>query len=344
MLLAAGGLAMGLGLLLGARLIGLAAFDYRAWAIAAVLTLVVELVMWLIPHFRWDERLADWDPHYIYVPMAAAALLLSLYVYIAPNVRVLALMGWFVALLFMAGFAGFAETVAVSSFMALGYLGAVTVLIAEGAQLSLLFEGVFVLVFLVISTYAGVVYDRLRAERRELSAVRKQLAQLALTDPLTDLPNRRHFEEILRSEIERIGRYGGECALAMIDVDSFKAYNDALGHVAGDMALRELAAVMRKHLRVSDMLARYGGEEFGLVMVNASRDEAYLAIDRLRETVEAYGFPDEEVLPGGQLTISAGIAICPDDARDFETLVERADEALYAAKRHGRNRVRTTAA
>ncbi len=94
---------------------------------------------------------------------------------------------------------------------------------------------------------------------------------------------------------------------------------------------------MREELRLSDVLARYGGEEFGLIMINTPKDEAYQAIDRLRRIVEAHPFRGAHVQPGRRLTISAGVASAPQDARNYEDLVQKADGALYAAKRKGRN-------
>jgi diguanylate cyclase (GGDEF)-like protein len=125
----------------------------------------------------------------------------------------------------------------------------------------------------------------------------------------------------------------------MIDVDFFKQYNDAHGHVEGDVLLRTLAGVMRAQVRATDLLSRYGGEEFGLIMSRTSKAEAARSVDRLRAVVEAYAFENEQTQPGGRLTISAGLAAAPDDGMDFDTIVRRSDDALYAAKRNGRNRV-----
>src|SRR3989442_447500 len=121
---------------------------------------------------------------------------------------------------------------------------------------------------------------RLRRDRQARKVLRAKLAELAITDPLTGLYNRRHFEEILRAEVHRIGRYGGNCSLGMIDLDFFKNYNDTLGHLAGDALLRELAALLRGHLRVSDVLARYGGGEVWVVMVKTPQNKAGVGVGR----------------------------------------------------------------
>src|SRR2546430_2209080 len=161
--------------------------------------------------------------------------------------------------------------------MALSYLGAITLLARQGQPLSMPFESSVATMFILINVFTGVVFERLRRDRQERKVLRAKLAELAITDPLTGLYNRRHFEEILRAEVHRIGRYGGHCSLGIIDLGFFKNYNDTLGHLAGDALLRELAALLRGHLRVSDVLARYGGEEFWLVLVHNPQDKAGLA-------------------------------------------------------------------
>jgi two-component system cell cycle response regulator len=124
----------------------------------------------------------------------------------------------------------------------------------------------------------------------------------------------------------------------MIDVDFFKNYNDTWGHLAGDAALRDLAELLRQRLRASDVLVRYGGEEFGLVMKRTPRDEAVRIVERLRVAVSSHPFRRNGT-DAAALTISAGVAGAPADASEYETLVRSADEALYEAKRLGRNRV-----
>ncbi len=307
------------------------------WALGA--TVLVQGALWLAVRLRWDERLARWDPHFIYVPMIAATALLTLYIYLAPSMRMVLLMAWFGAPILLAGLVGFAGLFAMSALMALSYLGAITLLARQGQPLSMPFESSVATMFMLINVFTGVVFERLRRDQQERKVLRAKLAELAITDPLTGLYNRRHFEEILRTEVHRIGRYGGNCSLGMIDLDFFKNYNDTLGHLAGDALLRELAALMRGHLRVSDVLARYGGEEFGLIMVNTPKDEAVQAMERLRAMVEEYPFRGGSIQPFGRLTVSVGIASCPSDGVDYEELVRKADGALYAAKRMGRNQI-----
>jgi len=166
-----------------------------------------------------------------------------------------------------------------------------------------------------------------------------QTARLAVTDGLTGLYNHRYMMERLRRDLERARESGERLSVLMIDIDHFKAYNDINGHMAGDVALKEVAAVIRSSAKREDVCARYGGEEFAVIAYGTDRALAARVAERLRAEVEARDFPNEEVLPGGNLTVSCGVATYPEDATDRGGLVEYADRALYAAKNLGRNRV-----
>jgi diguanylate cyclase (GGDEF)-like protein len=341
-LLATSGLLLALVVTYALNFSGLETLDSSQFILAAALTVLAQVALWLVVHFGWDARLS-WDRHYLFIPMTVAIVLLSTYIYLAPPVRMMLLMAWFSSLVFMAGLIGFVGVVMLASMMAIGYLTAVATLINQGAAIYLPLEVTAAATFLVINIYAGVVFERLRREHEETRALRSNLAELAITDPLTGLFNRRHFEDILRDEVARVRRYGGHCALAMLDLDFFKSYNDTLGHLAGDDLLRDLGQMLRRHMRMTDVLARYGGEEFGLIMVNTPKEVAIAAMERLRGLVEAYPFRGGNILPDGRLTVSVGIAGCPEDSIDVEELVRRADAALYTAKRGGRNQVQAAA-
>lgn len=336
--LATAGLALALVLMPGLEALGLTTLTYSEWLFAVLLTGLVQGAMLLTAHRGWEARLT-WDRHFIYVPLVGAIVLLTLYMFLVPEMRFIILLGWFVALLFMAGLGGFTAVVTLSGIMTLGYFAVGLIHFQSGYPLSLMFEaGVAGSVF-AISMYAGVVFERLRSDRREMGELRRRLADMALTDPLTGLPNRRHFEEVLRAELDRVRRYGGHCAVAMVDVDFFKHYNDNVGHLAGDIALRELADVMRRELRLNDMVSRYGGEEFALIVINASTEEALPILERLRLDVQEHPFRHRDIQPVGRLTVSAGLAAFPEDGRTYEELLKSADDALYHAKHGGRNRV-----
>lgn len=336
--LATGGLATALLLILGMKVLGLSGISYEEWLLAGVATAVIQGAL-LVVAIRGLDRLIPGDPHYLYTPLVGAMGVLVLYMYLAPELRFMMLLGWFVALLFMVGLGGFRAVVSLSFIMAAGYLAVGVLLERQGYPLALTFEAAMAAAVSIISVYAGFVFERLRAERREMREMRHRLADMALTDPLTQLPNRRHFEEVLRAELDRVGRYGGHCSVAIADVDFFKHYNDRLGHLAGDRALRELADVMRRELRLHDMVARFGGEEFSMIMINARMDEAYPILERLRADVEEHPFRGRDIQPTGRLTISAGLASFPEDGRTYEEILESADRALYRAKHAGRNQV-----
>jgi diguanylate cyclase (GGDEF)-like protein len=181
---------------------------------------------------------------------------------------------------------------------------------------------------------------KIHERTHELAEANARLGQLAVTDGLTGLFNHRHFHERLALEIERAQRSGRPVSLLMIDVDHFKAFNDAFGHPAGDEILRQLAVVLAAERRANDVVARYGGEEFAVILVDASKATAALVADKLRADVLRHDFPHQRSEgQGGRLSISVGVATCPDEATDVPTLVQAADAALYAAKRAGRNRV-----
>lgn len=181
--------------------------------------------------------------------------------------------------------------------------------------------------------------SHISARTQELAEANARLAQLAVTDGLTGLYNHRHLHERLALEIERSARNGLPLSLLMIDVDHFKAYNDRHGHPAGDELLRQLARIMMDGRRANDFVARYGGEEFAIVLVDTSKLTAAQVAERLCERVSEYHFAFREDQPDGRVSVSLGVSSFPDDATGPEELVRMADDALYRAKRLGRNRV-----
>jgi two-component system chemotaxis family response regulator WspR len=189
---------------------------------------------------------------------------------------------------------------------------------------------------------------QLEAANRELDQLRKQLEEknlilerLSQLDGLTGIANRRRFDEMLDLEWRRALREDHPLGLAMIDVDYFKKYNDALGHLAGDDCLRQVAlALQGGTFRPGDLVCRYGGEEFGVILPNVDLDGATAVAERLRQAVFGLAMPH----PGselGQVTISVGVVAVKPRRHDDEgaaSLVARADRGLYRAKRQGRNR------
>jgi diguanylate cyclase (GGDEF)-like protein len=184
---------------------------------------------------------------------------------------------------------------------------------------------------------------QLETRRDSESAAQEELKdvwELARTDPLTGLANRRCFESRVTEELDRARRYGGTFSLAMLDVDHFKRFNDARGHQAGDSALQEIARLLQSAVRQSDIVGRYGGEEFCLLLLMVDEAVAKEVCERIRHTVAARMM---ELEPECPLTISIGVASHPGDGKDLTELVGAADQALYRAKDQGRNQVCTSA-
>lgn len=174
---------------------------------------------------------------------------------------------------------------------------------------------------------------------RDIEEKNKKLDELYIRDEKTSLYNYRHFKEHLIIDVERAKRFGDSVSLAMLDIDFFKHYNDAYGHIAGDRVLARMAAIIREQCRVTDIPSRFGGEEFAILFPKTSPEMSFEISERLRQIIAAEPFDHERRQPGGQLTVSIGIATWPDDAADWYSLINNADHALYEAKELGRNRV-----
>lgn len=178
----------------------------------------------------------------------------------------------------------------------------------------------------------------LSANNRELERLNRFFRELAIRDGLTGLYNHRHLHEVLRLEVERARRYRRDLSLIFADVDHFKCYNDTYGHQHGDQVLRSIAGLLTENVRATDVVARWGGEEFVIVAPETHASEGMEIADKLRSAVASFPFHGRESMPGGQLTISIGVANLASDLT-HDGLVHRADQAVYRAKEHGRNQV-----
>ncbi|MCK4304133.1 MAG: GGDEF domain-containing protein, partial [Candidatus Eisenbacteria sp.] len=160
-----------------------------------------------------------------------------------------------------------------------------------------------------------------------------EMQRLAITDDLTNIYNRRHFLERMQGEIDRARRYATSFSLMFIDIDNFKELNDSYGHQVGDRILTELGTILKHWARSSDIVARYGGEEFIVLLPMTDKPRAVNAAERLRTRVQRHTFYRRK-----KLTVSVGVATFDEDGDTIDQLLGRVDEALYMAKKTGRNR------
>ncbi len=176
---------------------------------------------------------------------------------------------------------------------------------------------------------------RLDTAYKELESTSAQLKEFSFKDEVTGLYNRRFFSIRLEEEVSRYRRFNHPVSIVLLDLDSFKAVNDELGHAAGDETLRAMAEILLKQSRGINVICRYGGDEFAVLLVETSKSGARLYADRIRYVLSTWTFAH-----GRRVTASFGIASLPEDvAPAADELIRAADEALYAAKRAGKNRV-----
>ena len=184
--------------------------------------------------------------------------------------------------------------------------------------------------------------DRLTLSKTEISNLQQSLEAIraeSLTDPLTGLGNRKYFDRSIEMAVETALATGEPLSLLMFDIDHFKSFNDSYGHLTGDQVLRLVGMSLKQTIKGQDITARYGGEEFAVVLPNTALRQALTVADHIRRAVMAKELKKKstgEIL--GRVTISVGVSMLkPGD--DTDSLIERADACLYAAKRNGRNRV-----
>lgn len=188
------------------------------------------------------------------------------------------------------------------------------------------------------TSYLHVLKEKLRAGYYLKD--NQELSRMSVTDPLTNLANRRQFDTVFPVRWQEATDKGLCLGLMVIDIDHFKAYNDYYGHPQGDECLRQVATAMQANSRDADLVVRFGGEEFVVLIANASPEAAKPAAERIRHNVEALEIPNHGVSAQSVVTVSVGVAVLyPKVGLAPAELLSQADEALYEAKRQGRNRV-----
>jgi diguanylate cyclase (GGDEF)-like protein len=209
---------------------------------------------------------------------------------------------------------------------------------------------VFYFMLLVFAVYAGYkIRKNIMLEKKigelelttdSLKSANSELKNLSFNDALTGIPNRRFFEHVLVHEWEAARVRQDSLSVLMIDIDFFKLFNDTYGHLAGDEALKKVASAVQSALfRVSDVVARFGGEEFIVILPDTNRENALFVCERIMHNITLADIPFKTEI-AEQLSISIGCYTrIPDSAGDFTEYIQRADEALYTAKKEGRNRI-----
>jgi len=308
----------------------------------------VSALFYVLLSSGWSER---FDDHYLAGPqmLAHAAVNLGFTLY-APEIGVLLLMVLFILFAFGAlrvnPRRAMSGPLLGSVVVALGVVG---VVVLVGDRLGLPTAtwqqravcGVWVALILARSTVVGMYRAQLRSllnkRNAELASTFEKLEQMASRDELTGTLNRRAVMRLLDEERQRMMRTGQPFGVALFDLDHFKQVNDGFGHLTGDETLRHFTRTALASMRNTDRLGRYGGEEF-LMLLTATADEtaARVAAERVREGTAGHDWA--AVAPGLKVTVSAGVALC-QPGETAEQLLDRADQALYNAKREGRNRV-----
>ena len=180
--------------------------------------------------------------------------------------------------------------------------------------------------------------SRLDQAYKELESTNARLKETSFKDEVTGLYNRRFFSVRLEEELSRYRRFNHPVSLVLMDLDGFKAVNDEMGHMVGDETLRDIGQILMKHSRGINVVCRYGGDEFAVLLVETTKAGAQLYADRIRQIIESYPFAHRMPITG-----SFGLATLPDDdAKTSDDLIRAADEALYVAKRAGKNQVAAT--
>ncbi|CAH0991804.1 hypothetical protein SIN8267_01919 [Sinobacterium norvegicum] len=307
----------------------------NTWLFAFGITILVWFCLWLSVHFGLDQHTRSIDPHFLILPAMCSSLLICLYIYIAPELRVLVLAGWFAVLLFGAGLLGFKQAFLLSSFTACCYLATVALLINKGRGLSLEYEFWLLMPQLTFWCYGATVLERLKRHRSENIRLRLQLREMALFDALTGLANRRMADLFLTEALQQ--NDGQLFYVAMVDIDGFKDINDDYGHAVGDDLLIDIANIIKQQLSHHDFCARLGGDEFVVILKKTNAAGANTALNNIRKAFNRH-ISQHNICAQAQVSLSIGVTVSEANATK-SLLLKRADEQLYKAKQAGKNQL-----
>jgi diguanylate cyclase len=303
---------------------------------------IINITLYII--FRTGLNLRMADPSLTSVQIFAAILVTMYGMYFANESRGVLLLIYVIILLFGIFRLNTRDFLLVSVFTLLTY-GCDIVLLylyrPDGVNFNIEYLQWIVLslvlaTFSIIGGYISSLRQNLSISKSEQSKYIEIIQEMAIRDELTGVYNRRHLMELLDFEKNRSSRGGGIFCLAMVDIDHFKNVNDTYGHQSGDAVLRTVATIFQKTLRATEISGRYGGEEFLIVLTQTDIKGAFICAERVRANIENALFPD--LGPDFKVTVSIGLSEY-HIREDVKEIISRADEALYRAKKRGRNRV-----
>jgi diguanylate cyclase (GGDEF)-like protein len=307
-----------------------------------IISLTINIILYIV--FRMGFNLWMSDPSLTSIQMCAANLVVMYGLYYIYEIRGFLLSTYILILLFGIFRLYTRQFLFVSAFALLTYgVDIVLLNIFHPQVINLKIECFQWFGMAIVLISVSLIGGKISSLRRELSVSQKKLQssltvirEMAIHDDLTGFYNRHHLIDIIDSENNRSVRTGSVFSLAMMDIDKFKRINDTYGHQTGDQVLRTFAAIIRSMLRKTDFCGRYGGEEFLIVLTQTGLQAANVFSERIRECVENSLFPD--LGPNSRVTVSLGLAEHRMQ-ENIEKTISRADDALYKAKKKGRNRV-----
>ncbi len=309
--------------------------------VAVALTWMLLVNVALYATFRSGLNLRFDDPSLTALQMFSAISLQMYIIFNMENGRGLALVFTFIVFLFGVYRFSRRDFVSLILYTLAAYALVVNLLMhwrPEAIQ-SVYLEWLSWLLLAVVLPAFGLMGGRMSELRERLRASNQQLEHLVQHDSLTGLANRRKFAERFEYDMARAVRAQTPLSLLMIDIDFFKAINDQHGHLAGDACLKSVAALLAESVREVDLVARFGGEEFVVLLPETSAEQSLATAERIRSSIEAHPVHIGEGARALALTVSIGAASVAGATLTLEELVARADEAVYRAKRAGRNRV-----